>query len=370
MWDVRFDLHVDLSNEVLIKAVARAEALAQIVRGIPLPPAVYDRIDRLNISRAVRGTTGIEGADLSEEEVARVLTTDHAVLGQARAREEREARNAGAVMALVESTLRANPEAPLTEDLIREIHRLTTEGIDYPHNSPGTYRSHAVHALDYVPPRTEDEVRALMAEFVRWLNSGQVVSWPPIIRAIAAHFYFISIHPFGDGNGRTARAIESYLLYQGKINVVGFYSLSNFYYRNRTEYVEMLDYVRFQSGGTLTPFLNFAIAGLVEELEQVREEVLHALTQIVYYDYARSIVAGLRLRSGVAERVSVFLAHLHDTVAVSELKSGQHFLGAMYKGLSTKTLDRDLQLLEKHQLILRENGSVRINLDVMQQFTR
>ena len=369
-WDVRFDLHVSLGDEELIRLVSRAEALAQIVRGIPISPLNYERIDRLNISRAVRGTTGIEGANLSEEEVRQILESNQQVLGQARAREEMEARNAGAVMEFVAKVLQENPDQSLTEATVCEIHRLTTTGIDYPHNTPGQYRSHAVSALTYVPPQTHDEVCRLMDEFVGWLNEDPVCYWSPVIKAVAAHFYFISVHPFGDGNGRTARAIESYLLYQGKINVVGFYSLSNFYYRNRTEYVEMLDHVRFRSGGDLTPFLKFAIKGLVEELEEVRAEVLRAVTVVVFRDFARETLELSRRASAGTNRMQTFLEHLHDSVAIADIRNGRHYLSSLYKGLSSKTLDRDLKFLEQHNLIVRESRRVRRNLEVMRQFTR
>jgi hypothetical protein len=137
-WDVDFTLHIGLTDYKVVSGGARAEALAHVVRGIPIPPAVYERLDRLNISRAVRGTTGIEWADLSAEEVERVMLSDEpCVLGQAKAREEREARNAAAVMRMVSTALAQDPNQPVTEDLIRELHRLTTEGIAYPNNTPG-----------------------------------------------------------------------------------------------------------------------------------------------------------------------------------------------------------------------------------------
>jgi len=330
---------------------------------------VYDRLDRLNISRAVRGTTGIEGADLSEEEVARVLDSEENVLGQARSREEREARNAAAVMRLVAKVLGDDPDRPLTEALICELHRLTTEGIDYPHNTPGAYRSHAVHAADYVPPRESQAVQELMSRFVDWLNHGQGKDLPAAVRAVAAHFYFISIHPFGDGNGRTARAIESYVLYQGQINVVGFYSLSNFYYRRRADYVEMLDYVRFQSGGNLTSFVQFALDGLVEELGIVRQEVIRAVSEIVYRDYVGQIL-DMQASADASDRMGIFLENLGVPTAISDIRGGRNVLGSIYKGLSPRTLTRDLKFLEERELIKREKGFVRRNLDVMNRFTR
>ncbi len=203
-------------------------------------PGVRERLERLNILRAVRGTTGIEGSDLTEEEVARVLAADapQGVLPRSRLREEQEVRNANRVMSYIANVLgQEDPNAPVTEQLVATIHRLTIDGIDYPNNNPGVYRSHSVHADTYVPPREHAEAVRLMRDFAAWLNTSPATQWPAAVRAIAAHFYLISIHPFGDGNGRTARAIESFLLYQGQLNALGFYSLSNFYYRRREEYV-------------------------------------------------------------------------------------------------------------------------------------
>jgi len=110
-WDVRFDLNVNLGSAELVQLVARAEALASVIRGVPMPPYVRERLDRLNILRAVRGTTGIEGSDLTEQEVAQVLSTDATgpVLPGSRSREEQEVRNANFVMRYIADTLRQHP---------------------------------------------------------------------------------------------------------------------------------------------------------------------------------------------------------------------------------------------------------------------
>ena len=113
-WDIHFQPYVELRDAELLQLVARAEALAGLVRAIPLPPALRDEADRLNILRAVRGTTGIEGANLTEGEVGDILAAgpDGApVLGAARAREEAEARNAARVMDYVRETVTAAPDS-------------------------------------------------------------------------------------------------------------------------------------------------------------------------------------------------------------------------------------------------------------------
>ena len=63
-WPVSFNLRLNLTSPEILTLAARAEAMARVIRAIPIPPHVQERIDRLNILRAVRGTTGIEGSDL------------------------------------------------------------------------------------------------------------------------------------------------------------------------------------------------------------------------------------------------------------------------------------------------------------------
>src|ERR1039458_10375680 len=111
----------------------------------------------------------------------------------------REVVNAAKAMGYITQTLSKHPDRPLTQEVIKEIHQIITAEIQYAHNVPGHYRTHPVNAGSYIPPRTGEEVRQLMAEFDGWLT--QTARANPVIRAIAAHFYFISIHPFGDGNG-------------------------------------------------------------------------------------------------------------------------------------------------------------------------
>jgi len=370
-WSVRFDCHIDLQAPEIVSLVAKVEALAQVIHGIPLPPGTQRRIDSLNIMRAVRGTTGIEGTEVSETEVERIIEARPGtqILAEARQRAELEVGNANRVMRFVASTLRSDPNRPVTEELVCTLHRLTTEGIGYENNDPGAYRSHPVHAGIYTPPRTGEEVRRLMTEFIAWINV-QTRDWPATVRAIAAHFYLISIHPFGDGNGRTARGLESFLLYQGGVNARGFYSLANYYYLNRSEYVAMLDHVRFNTGGDITPFIKFGLRGLVAEQTAVHQAILAEVTAMAFRDFAREqLTVDGKLGSKPGERMFHFLLGLPDEpVLASQLRRGGHPLSQLYRGVTPKTLSRDLNYLVKHRLIKVENGRISANVDVMREF--
>ena len=353
--------------------MARARALASVVDGIPIPPHLQERLDRLNIVRAVRGTTGIEGIEVSEEEVDQVLQAPPGtrVLASSREREEQEVKNAATLMYAVAKTLEDNPGAPLSEQLVRDFHRTLTANIDYPHNLPGRYREHRVAVGSYVPPESGVEVARLMSEFMRWFATAAPAAWDPIIRAVVAHFYVVSIHPFGDGNGRTSRAVESYLLYQAGINARGFYSLANFYYRNREQYIHQLDRAMFQTDPDLTPFVLFALRGLVVEIEEVQAEVLREIQIISFRDYAREVLAGQnRLGTPVGERQFRFLLGLErEPISLGALRAGRHPLSALYRGVTTKTLARDINALKKLGLVVVKGDTLKANLEFMQRFT-
>lgn len=366
-WEVRFDLRVDTANAELVRLLAHAEALASVIRRIPIPPPVRARLDALNILRAVRGTTGIEGSDLTEDEVAQVLRAKGALPARRhREREQQEVRNADAVMRYVARLLQNQPDAPLTEDLVRQVHRLTTEGIPYEHNEPGRYRSHGVTAGDYAAPRPDD-VPALMEQLIAW-SRNQAQELPPVVAAIAAHFYLISIHPFGDGNGRTSRAIESFMLYRARANVLGFYSLSNFYYRHRAAYVDALDATRFQPGRSLMPFVLFALGGLVEELQSIHEEVLDEMTAIAFRAFVQEYFDTADLRRPVADRRRKLVMLLDPRASLAEIRRGTHPAQALYASRSEKMFLRDLQALERAGLVVVEGDTVRPNYGLMRDY--
>ena len=372
-WEVQFDLDVQVGNPRVLEDLARIHALADVIRGIPIPPPVQKRLDRLNILRAVRGTTGIEGTELSEDEVGRIMDSppDHPALGAGREREEQEARNANELMVYVGEYLRRYPAARISEPLVCDFHRILTQGIGYPYNEPGRYRNHSVNVGVYRPPPTGERVRELMAEFVRWSNMGPPVSWDPVLQAIVAHFYVVSIHPFGDGNGRTSRAVESFMLYKAGVNVRGYYSLANYYYQNRSQYIENLNLVQVRGETDLTPFVAFALRGLVQELETVHEEVLAEVRIIAFRDYAREILStARRLGTPAGERQLRFLIGLGDgSVSLREIRAGSNTLSGLYRNVTNRTLARDINALKQQGLIIADGDEVRANLDLMTRFT-
>ncbi|RLC05410.1 MAG: hypothetical protein DRH90_06090 [Deltaproteobacteria bacterium] len=99
--------------------------------------------------------------------------------------------------------------------MISDVHRLITHGIDIELNNPGVYRNHKVqvgnrnHGGVYTPPKCLPDINKLMTVFCEWINSEELVKLYPPIRAALTHYYLGLVHPFGDGNGRTARILDS-----------------------------------------------------------------------------------------------------------------------------------------------------------------
>jgi len=373
-WDVHFNVRVRVDEPRLVRAIERSRAIAETIRGIPVTVGVRRRLNALNIARAVRGTAAIEGTRISETEALEVLDApaDVKVLPADRSRDERETCNAQAVLEFVRRELGDNPQRRLDEPLIREIHRLTTEGVPYRGNEPGQYRDHAVSAGDYRPPASGDEVRQLMTDFVHWFDQGEAAAWDPIVRAAIAHFYVASIHPFGDGNGRASRGVESFMLFRAGINAFGFYSLANFYYQNRDAYVDALTAARFRSGGDLTDFALFAVEGLASELEQVRRELMAMIQVIAFHEYARQTLDEV---PGLGDRRRARMLDLIRRLTSAQLARAPHenldspnIIGSVYRRVGVRTMQRDLRTLLEHELLIERDGQLVPHVEIMALF--
>jgi Fic family protein len=153
-------------------------------------------------------SNAIEGNTLTLAET-RLVLLDGLTVGGKSLREHLEALNHKHAIDLVEALAKRNE--PITEHNIRQIHALILRTID--DENAGRYRSIQVRiaGAGYVPPEPVF-VPSLMHEMVAWLNSPQAKELHPVEQAAMAHFRLVHIHPFVDGNGRTARLLMNLVL--------------------------------------------------------------------------------------------------------------------------------------------------------------
>jgi Fic family protein len=286
-----FQFDINYKSDKLRDDLINIEAFRLSLNKLILPEEWVRDLQKLHIVRSVHGTTAIEGNPLSEEEVARQLTST---------RSERrtdpvhqQTRNAARAFRWVEGefkTLR-----PFRVRDILEMHRLLTEGSDEGDNVPGQLRAggHSVTVgsphlggVHQAPPGGQTTGR-LVDGFVEFINSPRFQSEHAVVQALVANFYFVTLHPFGNGNGRTTRCIEAAILYGAGYNTYGFYSLSNYFYRHRDEYCRLLQETRTKYSYDLTALLQFGLRGFREELEQVNAYVRNRTHRLHYRELIR-----------------------------------------------------------------------------------
>lgn len=363
-WQVHFNHQIDTDDRELLSLLVQVEAYRLSIMKIPMPPAVQRELDSLNMIRQIKGTTGLEGNALTEAEIKKVIES-----GKAGREAEKEAANAHKVQLFIRQYHEQHGSSSLyiSEDFIKKLHYINTEGLSNYHNVPGQYRQVNVHAGDYTPP-DYTEIPALMKKFVEFINSGDVVHrLAPLIRAIIAHFYLITIHPFGDGNGRTSRALEAFILYSGGYNVRGFYSLANYHYRHRDQYILQLNKARFVDQGNLNDFVKYCIRAFLEELQSVQETILGYVKEIMFKNYLLEQLGRKAINNRMFSVVQFLLNG--GELYVDEYRHKKHpFIAHLYESVTAKTAQRDLKRLLNAQLIVESDKKLRANVDFMNMY--
>ena len=283
-----FDFRVQPSP--LQGELVQIEAYKEAALNLVLPPPWKTQLDRLNRVRAVHGTTALEGNPLSEAEVSEQMARldDGIDSDQARSRDQQQVVNADRAQTWIRQEFVPGGRPVGLADILR-MHEMATQGSDEINNVPGQLRTHSVvvgtPALGGVHRGAPtDRLPTLMAEFVAFLNSRRMQAQHPVVRALLAHFFLVTLHPFGDGNGRVSRLLEASILFHGDYNVLGFYGLSNYFYRNGDKYKLLLQQSRRKQPFELSKFVAFGIKGFAAELKGINNFIKTKLNRLVYRD--------------------------------------------------------------------------------------
>ena len=250
--------------------LVESRILYETIKDLPILPDMATSLEEELIRRSIFGTAAIEGSPLTEEKVAEIVSSPE-YTGKTK-KAEKEILNLKNVYGLIKVLPEGTSPFRIGEDLIKNIHEIITKDLEDKQNTPGKYRSDIVYVGDeghggrYVPPKILDDIKNLMKEYAEWINSEDIKNLSPIIRAALAHYHFGLIHPFGDGNGRTARVIEALLLSAAGIKYIPV-MLSNFYYKNMDDYYWAFSKSIKNKENDVTPFLEFVLKGFIEELK-------------------------------------------------------------------------------------------------------
>lgn len=367
-----FELDLRGAGPGLWIALGEASSKCEHIAGVPLQPAVRDRLHQLYLAKGVRATTAIEGNTLSEDEVLqrvagkRTLPPSREYLGQ-------EVDNVSAAVNEIATRFVEGQDLVLTPDQIRNYNRLVLQDLELRREVvPGQIRTYPAVVGRYHGAPAQD-CEFLLQELCGWLSQPE---WVPgmhpiadgLLKAIVAHLYIACIHPFGDGNGRTARLVEFQILVSAGTPTPAAHLLSNFYNETREEYYRQLDKATETRVGVLR-FIEYALRGFVDGLREQLRTIRNQQLSITWRDYVHAhfrddaTLAAKRRRDLVLD-----LSARPEPVPRDQIRSVSPRIAEAYGGKTGRTVSRDLNALVRMGLIERVPEGFRPKTDAILAF--
>ena len=355
------------------------ECAAEILRiaVTPLMPAAAERLNRTFVSRGIHGTAAIEGNTLDLEEVELRLSKQ-LDLPPSQEYLGREIDNLERAYRLVADTVAESTSGQLTEERIRAYNRTILNGLELdPEARAGVYATRQHGVMRYRAP-APDCIRRLMPRFVAWMNDER--TWAAgtahaalalgIVRAVTAHLYIAWIHPFGDGNGRTARIVEAEILGMHGVPSITYHLLSDHYNRTRQMYYRRLAETSARREGDPYAFLAYAVEGLADGLRVQAGQIREQWRAVAWRDYVHEVFRGRSTaRYTRLRRIARELPGAPEGVSRSELRRLSPAVERLYGGKGPKTVSRDINELVNRGLAVRTRSGVRARVEILEGFT-
>lgn len=270
-----FSPHFSITPHIL-NDLAKIEVIRDKIRTCPIAPKEEYRLKHEAIISMIHHSTAIEGNTLNELEVARVLRGKRVL---ASPREIYEVRNYKKALDFIAK----RKTAQITPKDILKLHTLVSKNI-LPKNRTGAFRKEPVYVVSRTPISQEirytappfQKVPALVQALCNWINDSREKKLSPILIAGIAHAEIAAIHPFIDGNGRTARLLATLILYTEKYDFRKLFALENYYNTNRRSYYDAIHLgktYRERAANNLTNWLEYFVRGFLAEMQLVMDKI-------------------------------------------------------------------------------------------------
>lgn len=355
--------------------LGQCKSLIKAISSTPLMPAYRQKIYQVSLIKGALATTAIEGNTLSEDEIQ--MIHEGKSLSLSKQYMEIEVKNVLSALNQLRDRIVFKDESQLiTPELIREFHRMIGKDLNVNFDAiAGEFRKNNVTVGNAYRAPDYTEVESLMKNFCEWskrefhYEHGQDFS-TAIIQAIISHVYIAWIHPFGDGNGRTARLLEFYLLIRAGVPDIAAHILSNFYNTTRIEYYRQLAETS-KLNGDLTNFLKYALQGFKDGLREVFNQVNQNQLELAWRNYVNDMFR-LNNQSGKADSVTKRRQTLILTMAIDKEYSLQDIseindiIRLNYSNKSRRTLTRDIDALIEIGVVRKSgNDKYKANSEVL-----
>ncbi|MDP2168143.1 MAG: Fic family protein [Thermodesulfovibrionales bacterium] len=352
---LKFEADMRNAGHFLWMTLGEAISKCEHIAGVPLQPETAKKLHLLYLAKGIRATTAIEGNTLTEEEVLErlegklALPPSREYLGQ-------EVDNIQKGCNKIFASLMSGESGDLAIEEIKSFNRIVLDGLSPGEDIvPGEIRNISVGVAGYRGAPAED-CEYLLHRMCEWLNGlDQNLFGEPmalgIVRAILSHLYIAWIHPFADGNGRTARLVEFKSLLAAGVPTAAAHLLSNHYNLTRSEYYKQLDHAS-KSNGDIVQFVHYALKGFVDglrgQIQHIQKQQLEiAWRDFVYESFRDKIGPKYERRRNLALDISKQAA----PVPFNKIREVSPRIAASYASKTSRTIRRDLLELQKIELI-------------------
>ncbi len=351
--------------------LGECRGINRAISGMPIPPLYHRELLRVSLRKGAIATTAIEGNSLTEGEVKRIERGES--LPPSKAYQEKEVKNVlGAMNILFNEVVGERLGAPITADVIRRFHHLLGKDLGKHFDAiPGRWREDARVVGSYRCP-DHRMVPNLIDQLCQWLpefgyGSEQQSFEDAVIQAVVTHVYIEWIHPFGDGNGRTGRLLEFYILLRAGNPDISSHILSNFYNETRPEYYRQIGHAS-RNGGDLTDFITYAVQGFRDGLLETLATIQASVFATSWKSYIYDMFAGEKYRKDIFKRRRELALNmpLNGELAAEQLAILTSNLARRYARVTERTLKRDLSALVSLGLVVKSKGKYRANIAALE----
>lgn len=370
---IKFNIDLRPTPPQLWMSLGEASSKCEHIAGVPLRPQTAHEMHLIYLAKGAAATTAIEGNSLSEEQVLQHIDGT-LKLPPSKEYLAQEVENIIAACNQIGEGLR-NGGVELTPERIKEFNRQVLNKLTLEKDVvPGEIRTHSVVVGNVYRGAPAEDCEHLLERLCRWLNSDDfkpaagMETVYAIIKAVVAHIYLAWIHPFGDGNGRTARMVEFQILLSAGVPTPAAHLLSNHYNQTRNEYYRQLDSAS-KTGGEIIPFLSYAAQGFVDGLREQLERIRNQQWDVTWENYVHDMFHSKVSRSDVRQKNLVLdLTSADKIILPQKISELSPRLAKDYANKTYKTIQRDLNTLEKMNLIERTADGVRVKKETILAF--
>lgn len=355
--------------------IGEAHSKCRHLARTPLPPEMAREMERVYLAKGAQASAAIEGNSLNEEQ-AMAAVEKRLEVPESQEYLKQELDNVIEALAAIEKEVHETGSFDLSPESLRALNRKVLEGLELEdHVTPGEFRTQGILVGTVYRGAPAQDCEYLVQTMCDWLNGPDFQRDGgdhakdflfAVLKAVAAHVYIAWIHPFGDGNGRTARLVEFGILAAAGVPSVAAHLLSNHYNQTRANYYRQLENAS-KSGGDLNPLLAYAAKGFVDQLQQQLNSVHDWIFEATWTNHVHSLFTD-STATAKRQRDLVLALPFDGFVPRARLTGLTPGLAEAYASKKSKTVTRDLNALEQLGLIERGPAGYRARREIMLSF--